>query len=579
MAAAQPEQLGPYRILRRLGVGGMAETFVAERIGPGGFTQQVCLKRILPAFTDNHEFVQLFMEEARLAAQLRHSNVVQVLDFGAEEGSYFMALELVEGLDLRALLRSMPGRRLPVSVAVLIVHEVGAALEYAHGSGRSRPGDRIVHRDLSPSNVLVSTAGEVKLGDFGIAKAMRGTQASATGSLKGKIPYMAPEQMKMEALDGRADLFSLGVMLHEMLTGKRPFDAPTEVATMTRIMAGDREAVTVHYPDCPPALVSVIDKLLAPDADRRFADAAELIDALVDLLPPPVERRRLGKLVREARGRGGATAKPASPDPEPAAETKPASPDPAPAPVHATAPTVEAPAREPEDVADGGDGPIAAEPSPRPVTASTHAGVEPPAPDVRPRRRRLAVISAASVLAVGAGIVAVAASGGGASPTATDEVLHAGRDSAEVQATAVASPGPTAEQPEEEPPEEPAPSAPAAPTSAPSEQDAPAPIPAEPRSRHPSPEAAAGPADREPPAGPAAARPGELIVDCQPWGRVLLDGRDRGPAPQRLRLDPGRYRVGCRASNDQRQEVVRVRAGSSRAVTLEVGPRWGAGQP
>ncbi len=294
--AASSGTQGRYRVLRRLGVGGMAETFVAEREGPGGFVQRVCLKRILPAFANDAEFVRLFLQEARLAARLRHNNIVGVLDFGREESGYFLALELIEGADLRKLLRTHPEHRLPIPVAVLIAGDVALALEYAHALG----GEGIVHRDISPSNILLSQAGEVKLGDFGIAKAMQGAGATATNSLKGKIPYMAPEQMRMTDIDGRSDLFALGVVLYEMLTGRRPFDGSTDVQTMTRIMQGEREPIRRLRPDVPPPLVRIVDRLLHPDRDRRYRDAGDLLDALSPLLPSAATRRQLARMVSEA---------------------------------------------------------------------------------------------------------------------------------------------------------------------------------------------------------------------------------------------------------------------------------------
>ncbi len=325
--AASSEVHGRYRVIRRLGVGGMAETFVAEREGPGGFVQRVCLKRILPAFANDAEFVRLFLQEARLAARLRHNNIVGVLDFGREESGYFLALELIEGADLRKLLRTLPEHRLPIPVAVLIAGDVALALEYAHALG----GEGIVHRDISPSNILLSQAGEVKLGDFGIAKAMQGAGATATNSLKGKIPYMAPEQMRMTDIDGRSDLFALGVVLYEMLAGRRPFDGGTDVQTMTRIMQGEREPIRRQRPDVPPPLARIVDRLLHPDRDRRYRDAGELLDALSPLLPSTATRRQLARMVDEAAQASKRQSEPVPPEgtgarageaPDPASEPR-----------------------------------------------------------------------------------------------------------------------------------------------------------------------------------------------------------------------------------------------------------------
>jgi len=181
----EPREFGSYRLVRRLGVGGMAETFEAARTGTGGFEQRVCLKRVLPAYSHDPEFIGRFRREAKLAAQLRHSNIVGVTDFGEVEGVSYMALELVDGVDLRSLLRSLEGEKLTPEMVVLIGLDLAYALEHAHQS--------IIHRDVSPSNVLISRAGETKLADFGIAKAIESAAATASKGVQGKIPYMSPE--------------------------------------------------------------------------------------------------------------------------------------------------------------------------------------------------------------------------------------------------------------------------------------------------------------------------------------------------------------------------------------------------
>ena len=219
--AAESREFGPYYLVRRLGVGGMAETFEATRIGAEDFEQRVCLKRVLPAFSDDEAFVSRFRREAKLAAQLRHTNVVGVVDFGTVEGVHYMALELVDGIDLRSLLTSSPGEKLAPETTALIGLDLAYALEHAHAT--------LVHRDVSPSNILLSRSGEAKLADFGIAKSMDGASATASRSAQGKVPYMSPEHIRGEPVDGRTDLFSLGVVLFEALAGARPFDGAHDV--------------------------------------------------------------------------------------------------------------------------------------------------------------------------------------------------------------------------------------------------------------------------------------------------------------------------------------------------------------
>ncbi len=210
-----PAPFGPFEPTRRLGAGGMAETFEAVRRGPGTFEQRVCIKRILPAFESDLEFVAAFLRKATTSAQLRHTNIVQVLDIGLADGSHYLALELIDGIDLRDL--SARVGALSADLVTLIAIDVAAALQHAHAGDGTRPS--VVHRDISPSNVLVSRAGEVKLVDFGIAKALGGNRLTATGVIKGKVPYLPPEYIEHAVFDPRSDLFSLGVMLYELACG------------------------------------------------------------------------------------------------------------------------------------------------------------------------------------------------------------------------------------------------------------------------------------------------------------------------------------------------------------------------
>jgi len=290
----EPREFGSYRLLRRLGVGGMAETFEAARAGTGGFEQRVCLKRVLPAYSHDPEFISRFRREAKLAAQLRHSNIVGVTDFGEVDGVSYMALELVDGVDLRSFLRSLPGEKLPPEMVVLVALDLAYALEHAHQS--------IIHRDISPANVLISRAGETKLADFGIAKAIEAADATVSKSVQGKIPYMSPEQMRGEAVDARSDLFSLGVVLFEAAAGVRPFDGAHDVVTMQRIVDGQRRALVEVAPDVPVGLQEVIERLIAIDPEDRTPSASQLVEQLASLAPPPQVRRELALIVEAQRG-------------------------------------------------------------------------------------------------------------------------------------------------------------------------------------------------------------------------------------------------------------------------------------
>ncbi len=289
---------GPFEIIRKLGVGGMAETFVALRRGPGGFEQRVCLKRVLPAFSGDPDFVRLFMQEAQIAAALRHSNVVGVIDFGVWEDAHFMALELVDGADLRTVLGAQQTRRLPPALVAMIGAELAAGLGAAHGHVRRGQRETIVHRDVSPSNILISYAGEVKLTDFGIAKAVDRAGAAVSRTVKGKIPYMSPEQACGDRLDGRSDIFSLGVVLYEALCGVRPFGGESEVQTMQQILEGRREPVVSRMPEAPAALASLIEQMLQLKPDDRPHDADAVLAALASIAPPLTARRELGAIVK-----------------------------------------------------------------------------------------------------------------------------------------------------------------------------------------------------------------------------------------------------------------------------------------
>jgi serine/threonine protein kinase len=298
-------EIGPYRLVRRLGMGGMAETFVAIRRGPGGFSQRVCLKLVLPFFREDEEFVSLFQREARLAAKLRHSNIVGVIDFGEIAGRSYMALELVDGVDLQVLLEAESGKRLSPELVALVGHDLASALDHAHNPPRESDfdgsyGGSIVHRDISPSNVLVSRHGEIMLTDFGVAKAVTGSSRKHS-AVKGKIPYMSPEQLRLESLDGRADLFGVGVVLFEALCGQRPYEGGHDPATIMLILQGTHQPLASLAPGAPPGLCKLIDSLIEPDREKRPESAAALIELLDPFVPSPRIRRQLGKRIAELR--------------------------------------------------------------------------------------------------------------------------------------------------------------------------------------------------------------------------------------------------------------------------------------
>lgn len=279
---------GPYRLLERVAVGGMAEVFKAKRSGVEGFEKVVAVKRILSHLSDNKEFVEMFIGEAKIVAGLTHPNVVQIFDLGKIEKSYYIAMEYIHGRDLRSILKRAKekGLRLPLDLSVLIVGKVCSALEYAHRKkdegGRSM---KIVHRDISPQNILISFEGEVKLADFGIAKAANSAAITDRGVLRGKLLYMSPEQAWGQSMDRRSDVFSLGVVFYEMVTDTKLFMGTSERGILETVRECHVMPPTTLNPRIPERLEAVIMKALEKDPEQRYQDASEMYRDLERVLP------------------------------------------------------------------------------------------------------------------------------------------------------------------------------------------------------------------------------------------------------------------------------------------------------
>ena len=254
----------------------MAELFLSRTIGPEGFEKLVVLKKILPSHAENPKFVRLFLDEAKLAATLDHPHIAHVYDMGKVDGHYFFTMEYVHGQDVRTTMRRTArlDRKVPIDHAVQITRNIAAALHYAHE--RTRPDGTlldIVHRDVSPSNVLVSYDGAVKLVDFGVAKATTSTVKTRTGTLKGKISYMSPEQAKGAPVDRRSDIFSLGIMLWEMVTMQRLYKADNDLATIQMIINSKAQPPSQLRPECTPELERIILRALAINPEDRYQTA------------------------------------------------------------------------------------------------------------------------------------------------------------------------------------------------------------------------------------------------------------------------------------------------------------------
>jgi len=287
---------GKYILGERLAAGGMAEVFRAEPIA-GRFDGPIVLKRMLPAIASEPDFVSMFIEEARISTRLDHPNIVKVHDFDASDHGVFLVMEMVDGPDLLAVLGHCAKleRTLPPELAAYIACHVLEALDYAHrATGPNGEALRIVHRDVSPSNVLLTRRGYVKLADFGIARAssMGRTKEIAQGSLKGKFGYMSPEQIRGEALDGRSDVWSMGIVLAEMLMAKRLFSAADDVQLLLMVRRGDLSRLDQFGTQIPRALDAIIRKALTVDVNERYSSARAFHDALADFLA--TNRRRTG---------------------------------------------------------------------------------------------------------------------------------------------------------------------------------------------------------------------------------------------------------------------------------------------
>ena len=267
----------------------MAEVFKARRFSDGGFQMLLVIKRILQQYSENEEFIQMFIDEAKISVELQHPNIVKIYDFGKLHDNYFLAMECVEGKDLKSILRTLAKRRklLPSEFAVYIAHEMCKGLDYAHKKADIEGSALgIVHRDISPSNILISYDGDIKIADFGIAKAQISVYNTKDGVLKGKFEYMSPEQASGKDIDFRSDVFSAGILLHEMLTGRRLFKTDSDIKTLEKIKAVDIDPPSARNPNVSARLDELVMKALSQDPTDRFKDAKEMQAALAQYLYP-----------------------------------------------------------------------------------------------------------------------------------------------------------------------------------------------------------------------------------------------------------------------------------------------------
>jgi serine/threonine protein kinase len=272
------ERFGPYTVYECLGAGGMATVHRASIPIGAGVVREVALKRLLPQLADDRQF-----NEAKLAAQLDHPNIVHILELGKEEGTYFIAMELVRGATLVSLMKAGGRAKVstPIGVVVALVAELCDALHYANrGRGVYGQALNIVHRDLTPSNLIITDEGRIKIIDFGVAKAMSGKFMTNTGMVKGKLGYMSVEALSGTSIDARTDLFSLGVIAWELIAGRRLFRGQNEYELITKVRKGDVGPPSAHNASCPPELDAIILKALARDRENRWESASDMRGAL-----------------------------------------------------------------------------------------------------------------------------------------------------------------------------------------------------------------------------------------------------------------------------------------------------------
>jgi len=326
------ERFGQYTLLERIAVGGMAEVWKARMRGVEGFQKTVAIKRILPHMTDNAEFVGMFIDEAKLAAQLTHPNIVHIYDLGKLGRDYYIAMEYVDGRDLRSLLNAArrKGMPLPLGLSLLIAARVASALDYAHRKRDFEDQELgLVHRDVSPQNVLLTSDGDVKLCDFGIAKAVSKASQTQMGALKGKLQYMSPEQAWGRPVDSRSDLFSLGAVLFEMVTGERLFTGDSEISVLESVRQGHTRRPSQVDPTVPREVDEIVARALGIDPKDRFQSAGEMkqrLEAALSALAPATSPTDLGLYVRQVMEPDTAErAEPLAPPP-PAPSSGPAEP-------------------------------------------------------------------------------------------------------------------------------------------------------------------------------------------------------------------------------------------------------------
>ncbi|MCP4678030.1 MAG: serine/threonine protein kinase [Deltaproteobacteria bacterium] len=529
------EQLEKYRNIRPIARGGMADVFEADRIGASGFVKPVCLKQIRSEFSDNLEFVRMFESEARIVATLQHQNIVQVFDFKRYDEQLLLEMELVEGLDLRRILGSTSrmGLRLPIELVMHVMEGLLAALGHAHGRRVDDEPKPVVHRDVSPHNILISKSGDVKLTDFGIAKVRGLSDMTQVGMIKGKMAYLSPEQAKGETVLPASDLFSAGIVFWEMLAGERLFQGEDEVVIA--------QVLVKKIPDIPgisDELNRIMQRFLARELEERFESAAVALAALKEI---DVSRNGAasaervvtslmdsGKYVEgtgSVSSSGESTTGSSSSSNEEPGHTRRSTSHLAPqslTPSHSTSPSVAPPARSLRGIG--------------------------------------AWITMAAVAAVAIGVIVFSVRGNRGQPIPTSELVVNEEAVAVVKEEAVAAIKEEAAKEEEK--SEEIPVTPAVQIMEPSEPAS---------SVQEKEDSAASPEKK--PASEQQTKTGRLDVYVRPWAKVVVDGLARGTTPiKNIRLKPGDHRVvlSNKKLGYHRSLTVHVRAGKTRILRKNI---------
>ena len=275
------DRIGPYLLHKKVARGGMAELFLADYVRRDGFKRRVAIKRILPHLAGNQDFIKMFTREARLAALLQHPNIVQIFDYGKIENAYFIAMEYIDGKNLGEVIAGLK-QGLPIDKAIFIISRICKGLDYSHTKRDDNTGEpfHIVHRDISPQNLLISYQGEVKISDFGISKAKSEPSLTQAGVVKGKMAYLSPEQALGESIDHQADIYALGLVFYETLTGKRVYRFGSDVEAIRSIPKMDIEPVSNLVPEVHEELNRIVMKCLEKQKDLRYQSVSDLYDDL-----------------------------------------------------------------------------------------------------------------------------------------------------------------------------------------------------------------------------------------------------------------------------------------------------------